>query len=111
MIIEYPQDVVGTEQVETMLDAVHAEALATGLFDDSHVRVRAIPFTHYRTAGKRDPFIHVQCRIHAGRTDEQKRELSEEILMAIRDQELAVKVITVEVVEMDRPSYAKYVTE
>jgi 5-carboxymethyl-2-hydroxymuconate isomerase len=108
LIVEFPQDAVEVEQVEALLDAVHGAALTTGLFDESHIRVRAIPLVHYRAAGRRDPFIHVQCRIHAGRTDEQKRQLSEAVLAAVRKQGVAVKVITVEVVEMDKASYAKY---
>jgi 5-carboxymethyl-2-hydroxymuconate isomerase len=108
LIIEYPGDVVEAEQVEAMVDAVHGAVVATGLFAVSHIRVRAIPLLHYRVGGKNDPFIHVQCRIHAGRTDAQKRQLSEAVLAAVREQELPVKVITVEVVEMDRGSYAKW---
>jgi 5-carboxymethyl-2-hydroxymuconate isomerase len=51
----------------------------------------------------------VQCRLHAGRSEAQKRQLSEAVLAAVRGQGWVAKVITVEVVEMDRDSYAKYV--
>lgn len=111
LIIEYPQDVVAAEQAESMLDAVHRAAVATGLFDESHIRIRTVPLSHYRTGGRSEPFIHVQCRIHAGRDERQKRQLSEAVLVAIREQALPVKVITVEVVEMDRASYAKFVDQ
>lgn len=107
LIIEYPQDIV-EEEVEEMLDKVHGAAVSTSLFEENHIRIRAIPLTHYRAGGKRESFIHVQCHIHDGRTDIQKRKLSETILSAIRKQGLEVKVITVEVMEMDRASYAKY---
>lgn len=108
LIIEYPQDIAATEKVESMLDAVHGAAAATHLFEESHIRIRAIPLTHFRAGGKREPFIHVQCHIHDGRTDIQKRQLSEAVVSAISKQGLEVKVITVEVMEMDRASYAKY---
>jgi len=111
LILEYPQDYVTDAQIESLLDTVHRAALQSGLFDESHIRVRAIPLDHYRSGGKRKPFIHVQCRIHGGRTDDQKRLFSEAVLVAIRDHDLPVAVITVEVVEMDRASYAKYVLE
>lgn len=111
LLIEYPQERITPEQMAPLLDVVHAAAMDTGLFDESHIRIRAIPFTHYLAAGHKDPYIHVQCRIHVGRTDEQKRLLSEAVLAAMREQGLAVKVITVEVVEMDKPSYAKWVAE
>lgn len=108
LIIEFPQELVEAEQVEGVLDAVHDSAVATGLFDVHNIRVRAIPLSHYRVAGRYEPFIHVQCRIHAGRDAVQKRRLSEAVLGAVQAQGLPVKVITVEVVEMDRASYAKY---
>jgi len=109
--IEYPQDRIAPDQLEALVDAVHAGAVAAGLFDESHIRVRTLPFTHYRLGGKPAPFIHVQCRIHSGRTEEKKRQLSESVLAAVRGQSLPVKNITVEVVEMDRESYAKWVSE
>lgn len=111
LLIEYPQDCIGAEQLEPLLDVVHAGVVATSLFDESHIRIRTIPFTHYRLAGKQEAFIHVQCRIHAGRTEEKKRQLSEAVLGLVRGQHLPVKNITVEVVEMDRESYAKWVGE
>lgn len=109
LIIEYPQDAVGEEQAESMLEGVHQAALGTGLFDESHIRIRAVPLLHYRAGGERVPFIHVQCRIHAGRDETQKRRLSEAVLAAIHEQALSMKVITVEIVEMARASYAKFV--
>jgi len=111
LIIEFPQDAIKSEQVEAMLDVVHGAAVVSGLFDESHIRVRAIPLSHYRAGGRRAPFIHVQCRIQAGRGAAQKRQLSEAVLAAIREQGLPLKVITVEVVEMDRASYARYSAE
>lgn len=109
LIIEYSQAQAEADQVEALLDAVHRAAAETGLFEESHIRVRAVPITHYRVGGEREHFVHVQCRIHAGRNEAQKRQLSEAVLSAFREQDWAVKVMTVEVVEMDRSSYAKYV--
>jgi 5-carboxymethyl-2-hydroxymuconate isomerase len=111
LIIEFADEPAVAKRIEPLVDAVHRAAVETGLFDESHIRVKAIPVAHYRVAGKVDPFLHVQCRIHAGRTEEQKRQLSEGVLAAIREQGLTVKSITVEVVEMDRGSYAKWVSE
>ena len=108
LIIEFSQQQAEPEQVEAMLDAVHAAAAATGLFDESHIRVRAIPLSYYRTAGAYSHFIHAQCRIHSGRDDAQKRDLSTAVLEALKAQQWAAKSITVEVVELDRATYAKY---
>lgn len=111
LIIEFADEPAVADRIDALVDAVHRAAVETGLFDESHIRVRAIPVAHYRVAGKVDPFVHLQCRIHAGRTDEQKRRLSEAVLAVIREQGLPVKSLTVEVVEMERASYAKWVSE
>lgn len=109
LIIEYPADRVEAAQVAAAVDAVHGAAVASGLFDPTHVRVRAVGMEHYRLGGTAEPFVHVQCRIHAGRSDAQRKALSEGVLTAIREQRWPLKVITVEVVEMDTAGYTKHV--
>ncbi len=108
LIIEFSKGLVGAVQVEAMLDNVHRAAVGTALFEESNIRVRAFPVTYYRVGGVSEHFIHVQCRIHAGRSEAQRKQLAEAVLSAIRGQGWPTKVVTVEVVEMDRSTYAKY---
>lgn len=109
IILEYPQDRINDETIDVCLDRVHKAVADTDLFDVSHIRIRAIPLNHYRVGGEKQPFIHVQCRIHAGRSDQQKKELTEMIIAALTEQVLGVEVMTAEAVELDRASYAKYI--
>jgi 5-carboxymethyl-2-hydroxymuconate isomerase len=108
LIIEFSYGQVGDEQIESMLDAVHRAAAETTLFDESHIRVRAIPVEFYRIGGQRHHFIHLQCRIHTGRDNAQKRYLSEALLQTLKSRQWPAVSITVEVVELERESYAKY---
>ena len=108
LIIEYSEQQAGPEQVEQMLDAVHRAANQTGLFEENHIRVRAVAYPHSLLGGTSGHFLHTQCRIHVGRSDEQKRDLSEVVLRALRGLGWAAQSITVEVVDMDRATYAKY---
>lgn len=108
LIIEYAQELADPDQVPPMLDAVHDAALATGLFDEHHIRTRAIPIAYYRTGTGKAPFIHAQLRIHSGRSEDQKRTLSNAVLDAIRGQNWPARTITVEVVDMDVVTYAKH---
>lgn len=111
LIIEFSDEPAIAERMESVVAAIHRAAAETGLFDESHIRVRAHPVSHYCVGGQANPFIHVQCRIHSGRNDEQKQQLSGAVLAGIRGYELPVKSISVEVVEMERASYAKWVGE
>jgi len=107
LIIEYSETTVTDIQVDTMMEAVHQAAVATGLFEEANIKIRAIPLRHYRLGHESGGFIHAQCRIHEGRSAEQKRQLSEAVLEALCDIPLSVRVTTVEVVEMDTASYSK----
>lgn len=108
IVIEYPADAVNDSQVEAMLDAVHQSVVASGLFDESHIKLRALPLDHYRLGGRRAPFLHAQLRIHRGRTPEQRQLLSRGVLAVLRAQQWPLVAITVEVVEMERDSYSKH---
>ena len=109
LIIEFSRGQAGQEQVEAMLDAVHQATVQTALFTEDHIRVRALPLAFYRTGGGDGHFIHAQLRIHSGRDEAQKRLLSQAVLAALKAQQWAAHSITVEVVELDRATYAKYV--
>ena len=108
LIIEYAQDMGVDDKVPAMLDAIHNAAVATGLFDEGNIKVRAIPLVHYRFGKGQDPFMHAQLRIQMGRNQDQKKALSHAVLNALRQQHWPAKMITVEVVEMDTLTYAKY---
>jgi 5-carboxymethyl-2-hydroxymuconate isomerase len=108
LIIEFSRELAGDDQIQLLLNAVHQAAMASGLFVESHIRTRAIPIDHYLTGGVDAPFIHAQLRIKAGRDQAQKKALSEAVLQAIRQQGWSAQVTTVEVVDMDGSSYARY---
>jgi 5-carboxymethyl-2-hydroxymuconate isomerase len=108
VIIEYARDALATGQSEPLLEAVHNAAMFCGLFEAGHVKTRAVAIDHYRVGTGKHPFIHVQLRIKAGRSAEQKSALSDAILVAVRQLGTLAKVVTVELVDMDPDSYAKY---
>lgn len=110
VIVELTEDSATREQIRPMLDAVHETVMASGLFHPSHVKSRAIPVSHFRAGTEDRPFIHVQLRIRPGRSPSQKKELTDAVAAAIREQQLAAQIITVEVVDLDSDSYAKYET-
>ncbi|TNF34352.1 MAG: 5-carboxymethyl-2-hydroxymuconate Delta-isomerase [Gammaproteobacteria bacterium] len=107
-IIEYAQVMQLEDKLPAMLQVVHQAMVATNLFDETHIKLRAMPVKHYLVAGENSAFVHVQLRIHTGRDQAQKKQLSVAVLDALLEQHWPISVITVEVVEMDRGSYAKW---
>lgn len=111
LIIEFSHELASDERLGSMMQAVHESAFSSGLFEESHIKIRMIPIRYYLTANSRDSFLHAQLRILSGRTPEQKKMLSQAVLAAIQDQHWPVKRITVEVVDMDRDSYFRHTAE
>lgn len=108
IIIEYVDQQAIEAQIPKLLMAVHECVAASGLYEPSHIKTRAYPFRFYSNAGGDKPYIHVQMRIKSGRNTEQKKQASEAVLAAIKKLQLPVQVVTVEVIDMDRDSYAKF---
>lgn len=75
--------------------------------DGSDIKVRAMAYQHYLTGQSQADFIHVVLRILSGRTTEQKQQLSALVLETLGELKLVCCSITVEVVDIDRSSYAK----
>lgn len=108
IIIEYPQSQISEEQLPDILKSVHEAVVDSGLFESSHIKTRAYPIHFYSKAGGDKPYMHTMARIKSGRNAEQKKQLSEAILAALCKEGLAVPVVTVEIIDMDRDSYTKH---
>ncbi len=107
IVIEYTEDTLGDDQLPRLMDGVFEAVAGTGLFDVQNIKLRLIPIRHYRLAEGQKGFMHVQCRIHAGRTESQKKSLGQAIVPVIELMRTGLSVITCEVVEMHRSSYVK----
>ncbi|PKG84299.1 5-carboxymethyl-2-hydroxymuconate isomerase [Colwellia sp. 75C3] len=100
-----------------LISLVFSASLESLLFekDGSDIKVRALPFTQYQTgvlqsgADQLD-FIHVTLKILSGRNTEQKKMLSNVVLSSLETLALKSCSISVEVVDIDRTTYAKVVT-
>lgn len=97
---------------ELILPLVFSGALKSELFevDGSDIKVRAIYCQSYLTGSEKLDFVHVVLKILSGRTLEQKQILSKSVLTQLQKLELQACSLTVEVVDMDRTSYAKWMT-
>lgn len=108
VILEYPQQQLDEGQIDTILQALHHAIAGSGLFDASHIKTRAYPFQQYTNAGGADSYMHIQARIKSGRGENDKQQLSAAILDGISRLNLPISVTTVEIIDMDRASYAKH---
>ena len=108
IIVEYSELAIPEQEVDRVLRAVHASVEDSDLFENSHIRTRAYPFKDYTHGDGVEPYIHIQARIKSGRDADMKKRLSNGIIQSVSRMSIAVSVITVEVIDMDRESYGKY---
>jgi 5-carboxymethyl-2-hydroxymuconate isomerase len=108
LIVEYSSNLDAAMDIRSLLDAVHAAALETGIFPLGGVRTRAERRDVYKIADGRPEygFIHVQARIGAGRPPEVRQKAGEHIFACLKDATaplfaLAPVGLTLEFVEMD----------
>ena len=96
---------------EQLNNKVFLGALNSELFeaDGRDIKVRSIAYENYQTGTEKEDFIHVTVRILSGRSDTDKAMLSETVMTQLLSLSLSSASITVEVVDMDRNSYAKVV--
>lgn len=109
IIVEYSEKLLDDAAVLTMLNTVHRSIADSGLFKANQIKTRAYPFKEYTNAGGNNPYIHIQARIKSGRDEDNKKRFGEVILAGFETLNIEASVITVEVIDMDRDSYGKYV--
>ena len=97
---------------EPLLKSVFSGAMDSALFekDGSDIKVRAIAYQRYLSEASTSNFVHVELRILSGRTLEQKQRLSKTVLEQLLTLDFKKCSTTVEVVDIDRASYAKFVS-
>ena len=116
-IIEYSKELTQDVDMTAIMKAVFEGSVISTLFSPADIKVRAMPYHDFytknidRTNKSQQRFIHVCCKILSGRTLEQKQNLAENILNQLTLLELKWISISVEIVEMERESYNKQVSE
>ncbi|MFV8463349.1 5-carboxymethyl-2-hydroxymuconate Delta-isomerase [Vibrio campbellii] len=100
-----------TINAEQLNNKVFLGALNSELFeaDGRDIKVRSIAYENYQTGTEKEDFVHVTVRILSGRNDTDRAMLSETVMTQLLSLSLSSASITVEVVDMDRNSYAKVV--
>ena len=85
LTVEYSANIEEAIDVETLLETLHAAALATGVFPAGGIRVRAFRAEHYRIADC-DPangYVHVTARVGHGRARDVLAAAGEQIFAAL----------------------------
>lgn len=106
-IIEYSKELEAQIEPSKLIKLVHQGAVTSKLFDESHIKTRALAYTYYQTGISGNAFIHVTAKILSGRTQAQKADLSKSILSQFEKVALSSVTITVQICDIETESYTK----
>lgn len=106
-IIEYSNSIEKTVSPAKLMQAVHQAAIDSELFDTADIKTRAIAYEHFLKGDNKDDFICVTIKAMSGRTTEQKLALSKKVSQALIELGATSCTVTVEILDIDRATYAK----
>jgi 5-carboxymethyl-2-hydroxymuconate isomerase len=109
-VIEYSANLLNEIKIDALITSVYQGAFSSELFSPADIKVRALGFEHYFSGSHSEGFIHVNCKILSGRTQQQKDDLSKVILSELLLLKLESLSISVEVMDIDRESYNKKIS-
>ncbi len=115
-IVEYSQELAQEIDINELMSNVFKGAVKSLLFSSTDIKVRAIPYNHFYTentaqgANSQQRFIHICCKILSGRTLDQRNNLSKTILSQLTIFAASSVSISVEIVNIERESYHKYIS-
>ena len=113
LIVEYSSNLPAYPEAQALAELNAAVCASPEVLDEADLKSRFVRNAsfHVGTVASGRGFVHAQLRLLSGRTPEVKKELSEriaEVLRAHTPRPQGVMVqLSVEVVDMDRGSYAK----
>lgn len=110
-IVSYTRDVEQNINIKTLLDVAFDAVASSGLFDRAAIKARATGFDIFRSGQSRNDYIHIDLKILSGRTSEQKKTLSDQIIKAVSPHIGRTKSLTVDIIDMDIAAYGKLIAD
>lgn len=105
-LIEAAREVAELIAPEALLQLVHEQAAASGLFRPDEIKVRLSLHEHHCVRGEPGPFVHLIFYLLSGRSDEDKRALSRRIVRALVQRLPQVPAISLDMREMQRELFS-----
>ncbi|WP_415895214.1 5-carboxymethyl-2-hydroxymuconate Delta-isomerase [Neptuniibacter sp. PT34_22] len=109
LVIEYSKQIEDKVDITVVMEKVFQGAVAANLFAEKDIKVRANAYEQHMNGAGLNGLIHVSSRILSGRNTEQKTQLTQAVLTELKTLGLEDLSITVEVLDIDRDSYAKHI--
>ena len=110
-VIEYSRDVEDHYDIKEIMQIAFDSGVETGVMQAIDIKVRAIPYDHYRLVNKDDSFAHTTVYLLAGRTDEQKELVALTMRKNLAEYLKTVTSISFDIRDMNTLAYKKRLLE
>ncbi|MDN3678954.1 5-carboxymethyl-2-hydroxymuconate Delta-isomerase [Vibrio tapetis subsp. quintayensis] len=109
LVMEYSNSVEQRVNVQGLLEDLHQAAIESSLFDTDSIKSRALRSHHWIVGDQGDSvdFIHISFELLSGRSEEQKRSLSRQLITVLQQQAMSVHSLTVNIRDMDKSCFQK----
>ena len=107
LVISYTKTIEKDTDIQQLVQTVWNAAEKTGLFKPTAIKARAFAIEHYLNANTDEPYVHVDAKLFAGRTQEQKQQLIQQVfddMAALLPEGMS---LSVEAIDIERPNYVK----
>ena len=104
-IIHCSKSLLSTNSPDGLMQSVHNEAESTGLFASGDIKVRIQDFAYFNNGNSNTDFIHIFGNLMEGRTEAQKKNLSERIISKLKVEFPAVEIISINLRDFEKASY------
>lgn len=105
-VVDCAKSVLREVPADKLMSTVYQAAQASGLFPNSVIKVRIQPYEFYTVGNKQADFVHVFGHIMQGRTAEQKKLLSDQIVTALKALFPEVDTISMNVSDFEKATYS-----
>ncbi len=113
LFVDFSPNLPGFPTAQVLTELNNAVCASPEVLDEADLKTRIAPCTsfHIGTQPQDRAYVHAQLRLLSGRTPEAKSDLAERVAGVLRrltPRPAGVMVqLSVEIVDMDRPSYVK----
>jgi 5-carboxymethyl-2-hydroxymuconate isomerase len=107
-IIDCSESILSLANPDELMQAIYDAAESTGLFASSGVggiKVRLRPYRHFINVDGHEHFVHVFANLLEGRTQDQKKALSEKVVRTLKGLLPAVDLISINIRDFEKATY------
>ena len=107
-IIDCSESILSLADPDELMQSVYDAAESTGLFTTRGVggiKVRLRPYKHFTNVDGDEHFVHVFANIMEGRTQEQKKALSEKVVRALKRLLPGIDIISMNIRDFEKATY------